>query len=94
MLVLEVIRIFRDILLVLASSAMNTGMKILNLFLQMAQLFRANFGSTSAVDAFLSAGLVLCVFLLVLHFVWGSVKTILLIAVLMVLLFLLLFIML
>ena len=89
MLVLEVIRIFREILVILASSAVNTGMKVLKLFFELASIFRANFGSTSTGDAFLSAGLVLCVFLLVLHFVWGSIKTILLISVLLILLFML-----
>jgi hypothetical protein len=87
---LDVIRIFREILVVLANSTTNTGMKMLGLFFQLAELFRANMGSTSAIDAFLSAGLVLCVFLLVLHFIWGSIKTILLIILLLVLLFMLL----
>ncbi len=91
---LEIIEIFRDILLVLAQSAINTGTKILNLFFQLAGIFKSGMGAASPFELFLSAGLVICVFLLVLHFVWGSIKTILTIISIMVLLFLLLIVLL
>jgi Flp pilus assembly protein TadB len=87
---LEIIEVFRDILLAVIQSAINTGSKILSLFFQIAEIFRSGMGSASPFELFLSAGLVVCVFLLVIHFVWGSIKTILLIILLLVLLFMLL----
>ena len=81
---LEILNIFRDMLFTMGSSAASTGSKIVSMFFQIIEVIRVGLPTASPIEILLTVIFFGLIVVIVLNVVAGSIRTLLVVGVIVI----------